>query len=121
MSGFKAETMAHFQEELLKAVEQCVLKVRFSHCVLGTQAEEFKDIWIADEVAGLEGFRFLMGHGGELCLVFGKPASFVVEAGDLAAKFTDGPAASNAFDLIEATLGFVGELNDLCEVSEGQE
>lgn len=61
-----------------------------------------------------------MSHGGELGFVFGEAAALVVEAGDLAAQFADGPVAADALDLIEAALGGVGELDQFNEMSEGE-
>ena len=59
-----------------------------------------------------------MSHGGELGFVFGEAAALVVEAGDLAAQFADGPVAADALDLIEAALGGVGDVDQLGKVRE---
>ena len=57
LPGFEAEAVAHFQEELLQAVEQGVFQVGLAHGVLGAQAEELEDVGIADDLAGQERLR----------------------------------------------------------------
>ena len=68
----------------------------------------------------LERVRSGVGHGGELGFVFGEAAAFVIKAFDLAAQLANGPVPPDALDLVEAALGFVGELNQLVEVGEGE-
>lgn len=54
LPGFEAEAVAHFQEELLQAVEQGVFEVGLGHDIAGAEAEELEDVGIADDLAGQE-------------------------------------------------------------------
>jgi hypothetical protein len=56
---------------------------------------------------------------GELGFVFGKPTPLVVEAVDLPTQFADGPIAANAFDLVEAALGVVGDFEEFGKMRKG--
>ena len=118
LPGLEAEAMAHLQEELLQAVEQGVLKVRFAHGILRTDAEELEDVGIADDLGGLEGLGLGLRFGGEFGFVFREAAALVVEAVDLAAQLAHRPVAANALELVEAALGGVGELDQLGQVRE---
>lgn len=120
MPGLEAETVAQLEEEVLKAIQQGVFEVGLGHDIAGTQAEEFEDVGIADDVGGLGRLRCRVSHRGELGFVFREAAALVVEAGDLAAQLADGPVAPEALDLVEAALGGVGEVAEFREMGEGK-
>ena len=65
LPGFEAEAVAHFHEEILKAIEQSVFDVGFTHDIAGAEAEELEDVGITDDLGGLEGFGPGVGGGRE--------------------------------------------------------
>ena len=72
------------------------------------RAKEFGEQQLRYEASGNSGF------------VLGKAAALVVEADDLALQFAHRPISPDAIDFIEATLGFVGELNAFGKMRVGQ-
>ena len=53
LPGFEAEAVAHFQENLLKAIKQRVFEIGLAHSLLGAEAEDLEDVWIADDLMRL--------------------------------------------------------------------
>ena len=84
------------------------------------EAKEFKDEGVADGETRLGLLSSGLDEFSEAVLVFGQARAFVVEAGDLTSEFADGPVAPDALDLVEAALGFVGELQQFGQVGKGE-
>lgn len=95
-----------------------VFQIGFGHNIARAQAQELKDVGVADDMGGLQRVRRGMGQGRELGFVFGEAAALVIQAVDLAAQFPHRPVAAHAFDFVEAALGVVCELDQFGEMGE---
>ena len=68
-AGLETEAVAHFEEEVLKTVEQGVFEVGLAHDIAGAEAQELEDVGISDDLGGLEGFGPGVGGGREFGFV----------------------------------------------------
>jgi hypothetical protein len=103
LARLKAETAAEFEQEPLYVIEECRLQITFRIAGLFGETDEFKYIWIADQLGDLDaGSGCLPSCSFDDCLlVQGQPRALIEQGANLPLKLAFRPGALQAFVFVK--------------------